>query len=178
MLPPAFSNVPFKWHCGSKGKRHHHKLHCTVERTQIRVLQFALNWNGLQQYNVGGVTNACNKSVKCYLRSWSESGARNGRFYWFFGCNRGRSEGLAFQPRWNRKHDIGGYRGEFDQQQQQGMRPASQREGRRRVRKDFIRTLTVISYHLASPAENGVRAWKNWPCASVRYYVWFYVWFW
>ena len=30
----------------------------SAEWTQITVLQFALNWNGLQEHNVGGVTHA------------------------------------------------------------------------------------------------------------------------
>ena len=30
--------------------------HPSAERTQITVLQFSLNWNGLQQYYVGEVT--------------------------------------------------------------------------------------------------------------------------
>ena len=51
--------------------------------------------------------------VKCYLRSWSESGARNG-FGEDFSVVTGE-EGLTFlQPGWNRKHDTsraygGGY---------------------------------------------------------------------
>ena len=53
------------------------------------------------------------QSVKCYLRSWSESGARNGFSEDSIGLSvvtgEEGSEGLAFlQPRWNRKRDTRG----------------------------------------------------------------------
>ena len=161
MLPSTLLNVPFKWRCGSKAKRHHHKIkwqHCTAEWTQIRVMQFAPNETNCSSMRL----HMCNRMTVCeMLFEKLESGVRNG-FWLVFWSQQGKKEVKVwhFNPDETENMTLEGMEEEilpFDQQQQQGMRPASWREGlRERAEELLLERISSehfiwLSYYHTSP---------------------------